>query len=318
MCSHGRMAITPDARPLPAFRLLDLTALVAHQDFFDMARRYPPELAWPLLADANRYDWQGETDSGDQAVQYLKAVAAKSFGPNMQAQQAWIEYMTGRMVDAVLLALWQEPWHVVQRAVAVEGQAVLDRVRREFGSMVAVSPHWDAYLALPMCLLANGWRVTCETEPEAARAWMTLAERYLTSAERLRVVGVTPGGGLTDRLIQDARDGWSIFITPDYNLGKGGSPPVTMPFVGGRLAATTGPARVALSAEVPLIGMTLARVGPLAYRWEVAEPLYWPGPSAGDVQALTERLYRYLAAEVAKNPTRWWGWIQSGRAGVPS
>ena len=303
-----------DSGPLPRvrpFRLLDLETLVAQQDFFHMARRYPPEIAWPLLVDATRYDWQVQAESGDRAVGFLKHVAARSFGSNVAAQQAWIEFMTGRMVDPTLFVLWQDPWQVVQRHVTVSGQAVLERVRREFGRMVAVSPHWDAYLALPVCLLADGWRVNCQTEPDVATWWTQLTARHLTSAERLRVVGVTNAGGLTDRLVQEVRAGWSAFITPDYNLGERGPAPATVPFVGGPLAATTGPARVATTAQVPLVGMTLSRVGPLAYRWEVAEPLYWPGETLPDVDTLTARMYQYLESKVAENPTRWWGWIHA-------
>lgn len=313
------MIIAPEAwgpvRPPRPFRLLDLETLVVQPEFFDVARQYPPEIAWPLLEDATRYDWQTQTASGDRAVQSLKDVAAHSFGPDARAQQAWIDYMTGRMVDAALFALWQDPWQFCQRHVTAAGQAVLARVRRDFGRMVAVSPHWDAYLSLPACLLADGWRVNCQTEPDVAHWWSQLAERYLASPERLRMVGVTSAGGLTDRLTADVRDGWSAFITPDYNLGERGPSPMTVPFVGGPLPATTGPARVAITAEVPLVGMTLSRVGPLAYRWEVAEPLYWPGDAPEDVDALTVRMYQYLAGEVRKNPTRWWGWMHAERAG---
>ncbi len=304
------MAIAPEA-----LRLLDLAALGAQQDFFDMARRYPPEIAWPLLVDADRYDWQMRAASGDGALESLKKVAARSFGPNATAQQEWIDYMAGRMVDPVLFAVWQDPWQLYPRRVTVAGRDILDRVRREFGRMVAVSPHWDAYLALPACLVADGWRVNCQTEPEVAARWTDLAARYLAAKDRVRVVGVTGGGGLTDQLTAEVRDGWSLFITPDYNLGVRGT--VSVPFVGGPLSATTGPARVAIAAEVPLVAMTLSRVGPLAYRWTVAEPLYWPGGPGADVDALTARMYQELSRAVAQHPTRWWGWLHA-RGGEPS
>ena len=282
-----------------------MSTLASQPDFFAVIRQYPPELAWPLLMDANRYDWQQSPEEAQQ----LAALAAQHFPADVAARSRWVQYLQSRMLDPIMFLLWQDEWRVYEQHVTVAGHAVLDRVRREYGRMVAVSPHWDAYLALPGCLLQDGWRVNCQTEPQVAEWWGHLLRQYLSRHLNLEFVPMAQQGGVVDRLAAAVAAGWTVYITPDYNLGQSAPEAPMVPFVGGQLPATTGPARIALEGQVPLIGMTLQRTGPLAYTWDVAEPLYWPGGDTPAVWDLTEQVYRYLERQVASDPARWWGWV---------
>lgn len=285
--------------------LTSLPMVLAHLPFYDVLRRYPPEVTVPFLRRACWYD-----DEASGQAQRLQAVAARVFNdlppPERDRQQnRLVAYLSTRMVDVLFVHLYQGYAGFLDRHVVVEGRARWERVKRQYGRAVLVSPHWGPYLAGPAVLRALGESLAIPIDAHLVAGWQALAQHLGEDLARTRYVGL-PGEPATPRLAAALADGFSLFVTPDYNLGQGSA--VTVPFLGRELPATTGPARLAIAGEVPLVPVYLMATTPLTYRLIFGDPLYEPGTPSVTVASLTESIYAFLDSVVRQDPALWWGW----------
>lgn len=285
--------------------LTSLPMVLTHLPFYDVLRRYPPEVTVPFLRRACWYD-----DEARGQAQQLQAVAARVFtdlaSPERERQrERLVAYLSTRMVDVLFVHLYQGYAGFLDRHVVVEGRESWERVKRQYGRAVLVSPHWGPYLATPAVLRALGESLAIPIDAHLVAPWQALAQHLGEDLARTRYVGI-PGEPATPRLERALADGASAFVTPDYNLGKAGG--VTVPFLDRQLPATTGPARLAIAAGVPVVPVSLTATTPLTYRLTFGGALYEPGDPGVDAASLTQSIYAALDAVVRQDPALWWGW----------
>lgn len=295
--------------------LTSLPMVLAHLPFYDVLRRYPPEVTVPFLRRACWYDDEASGQAGA-----LRAVAARVFGDLPPAErdrqrERLVAYLSTRMVDALFVHLYQGYEGFLGRHVAVDGLPAWQRLKRQYGRALLVSPHWGPYLATPAVLRALGETLAIPIDGHLVAPWQALAQHLGEDLARTRYVGV-PGEPATPRLERAAADGFSLFVTPDYNLGKAGG--MRVPFLDRQLPATTGPARLAITAGLPVVPVTLVAATPLTYRLTFGGALYEPGDPGVDVPSLTRSIYGALDAIVRQDPALWWGWTVYAAGQAPA
>lgn len=295
--------------------LTSLPMVLAHLPFYDVLRRYPPEVTVPFL---RRACWYDDEESGQ--ARELRAVAARVFAelptPERDRQRArLVAYLSTRMVDVLFVHLYQGYAGFLDRHVTIDGRQAWERLKRQYGRAVLVSSHWGPYLATPGVLRALGESLAIPIDAHLVAPWQALAQHLGEDTTRTRYVGL-PGEPATPRLAAALADGFSLFVTPDYSLGKAGG--VTAPFLGRQLPVTTGPARLALEAGVPVVPVSLAATTPLTYRLTLGGALYEPGDPGVDVGPLTRSIYAALDAMVRQDPALWWGWTVYAAGHAPA
>lgn len=286
--------------------LTDLSTVIRLLPVYDVWSRYPPELTVPFLRQAS---WQDDQANGRLAT--MRERAARLFWTlpevdRARAQARFVAYMSTRMVDPLAAHLYGRQARFVKQYVTIEGQTRWDEACRQFGRAVLVSPHWGPYLATPMVLLQLDIKVCVLLDTDLVVLWDTFLTHYGEDSSHYRLIGI-PGPSATARLTAAVGDGYTPFITPDFNLGRPGG--VAVPFLGRSLSATTGPARLALSTGVPVLPVVLTLVSPLRYHLAFADPLFWPGQDVPTVDDLTRRIFGWMDALVHRDPALWWGWM---------
>ncbi len=288
----------------PRANLTDLAVVLSHLPFYAVLRRYPPEVTVPFL---RRACWHDEVASGRAADR--EAWAASLFAElpaqeREQQQRRLVAYLSTRMVDVLFVRLYGGYQGFLERHIAIDGREAWESLKRQYGRAVLVTPHWGPYLAAPGVLRAMGERLAVPIDAALVPLWEKLGAQLGDDQSRTRYVGI-PGPPATARIAARLAEGYSAFVTPDFNLGRAGG--LSVPFMGRELPATTGPARLAIEGGVPVVPLLLSSDTPLTYRLAMAEPLYVPGEPA-DVLALTRRIYAWMDAVVRQDPALWWGW----------
>lgn len=280
--------------------------MLEHLPFYDVLRRYPPELTVPFLRQAS---WQDDQASGRLATVHERAARLFLTLPAVErrrAQDRLAAYLATRMVDPLVVHLYGGDGRFLAQYVTVEGQGVWEDAYRQYGRAVLVSPHWGPYLATPGLLRQLGIRLTIPIDAELVPMWEAFARHFGEDLTMTRYVGI-PGQPATERLAANLAAGYTPFVTPDFNLGRPSG--MMVPFLGRPLPATTGPARLALGANVPILPVVLTLVSPLRYHLAFGDPLFWPEREAPSVEVLTRRIFACLDEVVQRDPALWWGWM---------
>lgn len=296
------------ASDAPTFKnITDLSTVVRLLPFYDVLSRYPPELTVPFLRQAA---WQDDLRNGRIAA--LRDRAARLFSTLPLADRAapearFVTYHTTRMVDPLCAHLYGRGARFLNQCVTIDNAARWEAARRQFGRAVLVSPHWGPYLATPMVLLQMGIPSCVLLDADLVAPWDTFLQHYGDGRDLdYRLIGI-PGPPASAELAAAVRDGYTPFITPDFNLGRPSR--LTAPFLGRRLPATTGPARLALDAGVPVLPVVLTLTSPLRYHLAFGDPLFWPGQDVLTVERLTQKIFAWMETVVQRDPALWWGWL---------
>jgi lauroyl/myristoyl acyltransferase len=285
--------------------LTDLSWVINHLDFYDVLREYPPEIAVSFLRQAAWHDdgLNGRRDRWRQRAATMFAELPEE--QRERARERFVAYMSTRMVDALITVMYEMVPGYFNRYISVDGIDHWWEVQRTTGRAVTVSPHWGPYLAAPPVLRTLGMRVTAPIDGVLVEPWEVVLRHFGIDRARMRFIGL-PGPSATGRMLADLADGFSPFVTPDFNLGRDSG--LKVPFLGRAMPASTGAARVALEGRVPLLPVVLTPVTPLTYRLVIGPPLYRPGQDVVTAEALTHRVFYWLERVVAGDPALWWGW----------
>jgi lauroyl/myristoyl acyltransferase len=119
-----------------------------------------------------------------------------------------------------------------------------------------------------------------------------------------------PASGI--QLIRALRNGCTVVGYLDGNLGSGMQPQLLpIPFLAARIAVRIGLAWLAVRARVPFVGILCRRAGSGGVEWEaryLTDGSHNADPHPVAIRA-TEKLYRWLADEVAAEPWQWDHWF---------
>ena len=206
---------------------------------------------------------------------------------------------------------WLETFMLVreQRAFFLDrfrarGQHLLARMVEEHGGCIIVVTHLGNFDAAGAWVASLGFRLVSVAEVLKPRR---MFEFFLEHRERLGMVIYPAEKGVTDKLVDEVKNGAIVAILGDRDL-KGTGPEVT--FFGERTTLPPGSASLALRTGVPLLfaGIYGTRFpdGKRGWDADIRGPIELPetsGPEA--VAELTREIGKVLEELIARHPEEW-------------
>ena len=188
-----------------------------------------------------------------------------------------------------------------------KGEGNLDLARAEGRGVVVAVGHLGNWDAAGAWAAATGRKLVTVAEVLKPRR---MFDFFVDHRSRLGMTIYGAERGVTDKLVDEVRDGAVIAILGDRDL-KGTGPVVE--FFGSPVPFPAGPASVALRAGVPLLvagvwGITLPD-GRRGWEADISGPIEIPGIEGMDSKAAIERLTQEVATRmeelVARKPEDW-------------
>lgn len=190
--------------------------------------------------------------------------------------------------------------------IAVKGRQHLDAVKASGKGAVFISGHFANWEVMAMAIVQSG--VDCAITYRAANnPWF---DEQIKRERRAYGVGtLTPKAGMKGarELMALLESGRSIALMNDQKFNEG----IPVPFFGREAMTAPGPTRLAMRAGVPLVPMSVKRIGDAA-RFEVTvhEPFDLPTgkPTADNVRDVVTRINRFVEDRIRENPPDWF-WV---------
>lgn len=190
--------------------------------------------------------------------------------------------------------------------ITVKGVEHLDAVTRSGRGAVLISGHFANWEVMAMAIVQSG--LDCAITYRAANnPWF---DEQVKRVRRSYGVGtLTPKAGMKGarELKEILSQGRAIALMNDQKFNEG----IEAPFFGRPAMTAPGPTRLAMRAGVPLIPMSVKRIGDAA-RFEVTvhEPFDLPDgkPTTEAVAAVVARINRFIEDRIKEAPADWF-WV---------
>jgi KDO2-lipid IV(A) lauroyltransferase len=190
------------------------------------------------------------------------------------------------------------------RAIApLEGFGFLEERARAGKGLVCVTAHYGSWELFGAVIRAHGLPIRYLLPPQGNAA----SDAYFDNVRRS--VGIEPvkiGFGMRDAL-RSLRAGDFLAMLPDQDARKVG---VHVPFFGRPASTHTGPARLAIRSDCPIVVGFLERTGSGRFRMRL-DAVLEPRPGAeeeGEVLRLTRELTAVIEQAVRRRPDHWY-WL---------
>jgi lauroyl/myristoyl acyltransferase len=288
--------------------LADIDVALAHAPYLRLLRRLPPEQTGAFLAGA--LAWEREHALAGRLARYRDSVhevlrSVPSLSGDDDLAVRWAERLFERGRNVVLPLLYAEDDRI-RVEVTGEGAELADRRRGQ--GLIAVSVHAGPYQALPAYLARSGHRVTSFMDAAAeqliSRAYREFVDTLVPSLEAIGL----PAEDATRRALAAVRSGGILLMMPEFTLGELRTGRThTVPFLGRRAYAPTGPARLARALRVPLLPVRLSQPAPDHFVIRFDAPCYLPGDAERE-EVVTDRVFAWLEQQVEADPASWWCW----------
>jgi len=190
--------------------------------------------------------------------------------------------------------------------VTVEGVGHLDAVMLSGRGAVLISGHFANWEVMAMAIVQSG--LDCAITYRAANnPWFDAQVKRMRRA--YGVDTLTPKAGMKGarQLMDMLEAGKSVALMNDQKFNEG----VAVPFFGREAMTAPGPTRLAMRAGVPLIPMSVTRLGEAPrFRVTVHEPFDLPEgkPTAENVRVVVARINRFVEDRIREAPADWF-WV---------
>lgn len=186
--------------------------------------------------------------------------------------------------------------HLLSRFPSGEGAVALHREVTRGGGAIIVTGHIGNWEVAGSYLAAAGLPMAAVVKRQRNPAFN---ERMLETRRRSGVEPIYMQDART-RIPEALRRGMTVALVADQDAGQRG---VFVPFLGRAASTFRGPARLALSQDVPLFFGAAVRVGP-DYGW-VLEEIQRPSPGEDAELEYTRRWVGRLEAQVRLRPEQY-------------
>lgn len=175
------------------------------------------------------------------------------------------------------LALLRDPSQALRWVIEVRGKEILDSLISEKKGCVILASHGGNWELLSAWLCQSGYPLQAAVRDPNDEELADLMEQY-----RRRVGLVTlrkEASGLREMIRLPGRGGF-IGLVADQDGGPSGVP---VHFLGRPCTMPSGPASIAVLADVPIVPVSIERISPFSHKVTVDGPIFPPdGGSKGD------------------------------------
>jgi lauroyl/myristoyl acyltransferase len=217
----------------------------------------------------------------------------------------WPEYMIDRMLDIVLLTLYEPRKDIFRDMVKFENKNILDRSFVNGRAPLLVSIHLDAFQCSPLTLAFYGYKTSSFMDKNAFDLLNNITKTFIsTTGESINMIGL-PGRSAIKKAMKDIQNGNLLLMYPEFSLGD--KPSLQLELFGNKVYAPIGPAKIAKLLKVPIVPVLLRKKGPLNYLFTVEDPIYFPGENVENEEIII-KIFSWIEKNICSCPEKWWGW----------
>ena len=187
--------------------------------------------------------------------------------------------------------------------IEVEGGEILDELDRQGQPAVLVGGHFANWEVMPAVIVRRmkDCRITYRHANNPAIDKAIIGQRKAYGVNIL----APKGGSGAKELMAALKDGASVALMNDQKMNDG----IAAPFLGREAMTASGPARMALRYDCPLVPMSIVRKNGPRFKVTVYEPLEKPqGTDAAAILELVTRVNRFIEAQIMRAPEQWF-WV---------
>ena len=187
--------------------------------------------------------------------------------------------------------------------IEVEGAEILTELDRQGRPAVLVGGHFANWEVMPAVIVRHmrDCRITYRhaNNPAIDRAIIEQRKAYGVNI-------LAPKGGQGAKAIMGAlKDGASVALMNDQKMNDG----VAAPFLGRQAMTASGPARMALRYDCPLVPMGIVRKDGARFKVTVYDPIEKPDKDDPDAIVKTvTKVNQFIESEIRKAPSQWF-WV---------
>lgn len=199
------------------------------------------------------------------------------------------------------LAAVNDPSLVDKMFVEFEGREHIDRLRDEGKGAIILCAHLSNWEITAGWMARSDYPVIAAERDADDKSFAALINGYRS---RLGDTTTKKGALNVRQMIRDAKNGHWIALLADQDAGRD-AVPVT--FFGRRTTMVEGPAALALTAKVPLLGIYPMRIAPFKYKLCIKPPLSdgTEGRTKENVFELTQKANAEIEQMVRLEPEQW-------------
>ncbi|MEQ8434674.1 MAG: lysophospholipid acyltransferase family protein [Oceanicaulis sp.] len=187
--------------------------------------------------------------------------------------------------------------------IEIEGGEILDELDRQGQPAVLVGGHFANWEVMPAVIVRRmkDCRITYRHANNPAIDKAIIDQRKAYGVNIL----APKGGSGAKELMAALKDGASVALMNDQKMNDG----IAAPFLGRDAMTASGPARMALRYDCPLVPMSIVRKNGPRFKVTVYEPLEKPqGTDAAAILELVTRVNRFIEAQIMRAPEQWF-WV---------
>lgn len=187
--------------------------------------------------------------------------------------------------------------------IEVEGLDILREIDRSGRPAVLVGGHFANWEVMPAVIVRHmrDCRITYRhaNNPAIDRAIVEQRKAYGVN------IFAPKGGTGAKEIMQALKEGASVALMNDQKMNDG----IAAPFLGRQAMTASGPARMALRYDCPLVPMSIVRKDRTRFKVTVFEPMDKPaGTDAAAILELVTRVNRFIEAQILRAPAQWF-WV---------
>lgn len=187
--------------------------------------------------------------------------------------------------------------------IEIEGGEILDELDRQGQPAVLVGGHFANWEVMPAVIVRRmkDCRITYRHANNPAIDKAIIDQRKAYGVNIL----APKGGSGAKELMAALKSGASVALMNDQKMNDG----IAAPFLGREAMTASGPARMALRYDCPLVPMNIVRKERTRFKVTVYEPLEKPqGTDAAAILELVTRVNRFIEAQIHRAPEQWF-WV---------
>jgi len=290
--------------------IMDIDILEKYPEVYKIMREYPFDFLYDFLEQGMTYEKNGNLknrwDKYYKEMQHIIETLNITFSDSTNTfSSKWADYMLYRNLDINLINMYVAKQSFLEQNITIEGKYIIDGYLKEGIPPIIVSIHMNAYQGIIPILASYKYDISYFMDRNTVETWNSIGNSLAPQImSKLYPIGLPDKSAIRQAII-NLKNGIPLLMFPEFSLGS--TPNITTKFYGKRVYVPEGPAKLALSLNLPIIPLLFYKTGRYNYSLLFYEPIYKPGDIL-NMDDILLNMFKWIEVEVKKRPENWWCW----------